>query len=483
MNEPSPPEREAPPVDWNNDGIEAGSFRDRNGRVFYMDNAVYRALSLEALKNWELLSSKEFFHRLLADRKVVQTERVESENIGDLPNVQGWAGYLRHETIPLVSYPYEWSFGMLKDAALLHLELLMVALEEGMTLKDASGFNVQWRGARPVFIDVPSFQSLSPGEPWVAYQQFCEMFLYPLFLQAYKNVPFHPWLRGRIDGIEGEELRKLMSLRDLFRRGVFTHLYLQARMQTRFADSNQDIKRELRKAGFSQQLVKVNVRNLSNLVQDLKWKQPHSPWSHYADENDFTGVDGTRKEDFVRRVVGARRRKLVWDLGSNTGAFSRIASENADLVIAMDSDHLAIERLYLTLRDEGNTTIHPLLYNIADPSPRVGWRLLERKSLTDRGKPDLTICLALLHHLVIGANIPLHEIVGWLRALGTELVIEFVTKEDAMVKKLLLNKADDYADYELPKFEHWLSNAFTIKRRETLPTNSRILYHALPKLA
>jgi ribosomal protein L11 methylase PrmA len=182
-------------------------------------------------------------------------------------------------------------------------------------------------------------------------------------------------------------------------------------------------------------------------------------------------------------VVGARRRKLVWDLGSNTGAFSRIASENADLVIAMDSDHLAIERLYLTLKDEGNTTIHPLLYNIADPSPRVGWRLLERKSLTDRGKPDLTICLALLHHLVIGANIPLHEIVGWLRALGTELVIEFVTKEDAMVKKLLLNKADDYADYEMPKFEHWLSNAFTIKRRETLPTNSRILYHGVPKSA
>ena len=481
MNEPSPPERDAPLVDWSSREIEPGSFRDRNGRVFYRDNAVLRGLSQEALENWELLSSKEFFHRLLADRKVVGTERVGRDSIANLPELQGWAAYLRHETIPFVSYPYEWSFGMLKDAALLHLELLTAALEEAMILKDASGFNVHWRGTKPVFIDIPSFQSLPPGEPWIGYRQFCQMFLYPLFLQSYKNVPFHPWLRGRIDGIDAEDLNRLMSLRDYLRRGVFTHVYLQAKMQVDYSNTRKDVKTELRNAGFSKQLIESNVRNLSNLVQDLRWRQSRSGWSHYHDENSYAAAERNQKQDFVRRVVRIRRWKLVWDLGSNTGVFSRIASENSELVIAMDADHLAIERLYQALKVEGNTNIHPLVNDIADPSPGVGWRLLERKSLIERGKPDLTLCLALIHHLVIGASIPLKEVIDWLGDLGTDLVIEFVTKEDPMVKKLLLNKVDDYSDYELPKFEHWLSNAFTIERRETLTSNSRILYHASKK--
>lgn len=483
MNEPSSPEKKSRTVDLTSSEIEPGSFRDRNGRVFYWEGAVFRGLSQDALANWKLLSSKDFFHRLVADRKIVATERVGLDGLAVSSELQGWSGYLRHEKIPFVSYPYEWSFGMLKDAALLQLELLMLALDDDMTLKDSSGFNFQWRGAKPVFIDVPSFEPLTPGEPWVGYQQFCEMFLFPLFLQAYKNVPFHPWLRGRIDGIEGEQLRKLMSLRDLFRRGVFTHLYLQSRMQTRFEDTNQDLRRDLRKAGFSQQLIKVNVRNLSHLVQGLKWKEPDSRRSHHSDESTCSDVDRRQKEDFVKGVVGARRRRLVWDLGCNTGALSRIASENADLVIAMDSDHLAVERLYSALKDEGSTRIQPLLYDIADPSPRVGWRLLERKSLTDRGMPDLTLCLALIHQLVIGANIPLNEVIGWLRDLGSELVIEFVPKEDPMVEKLLSNRLDEFTDYDLKKFENWLSAAFTIKRREELSTSSRILYHAVPKSA
>ena len=483
MNDPSLPAHESRTTETDLIDVEPGSFRDRNGRVFYLDGAVFRGLSQDALDNWELLSSKEFFHRLLTAGKIVSTERVDPDGLAVSSELQGWAGYLRHERVPFVSYPYEWSFGMLKDAALLQLELLRLALDDDMTLKDSSGFNFQWRGAKPVFIDVPSFEPLKPGEPWIGYQQFCEMFLFPLFLQAYKNVPFHPWLRGRIDGIEGEQLRKLMSVRDLFRRGVFAHLHLQSRLRTRFADTNRDVKRDLREAGFGQQLIKANVRNLSQLVQGLKWKQSDSPWSQHADESARSDVERRQKEDFVKGLVAARPRKLVWDLGSNTGAFSRIASENAELVIAMDSDHVAVERLYLALRDEGNTSIHPLLFDIADPSPRVGWRLLERKSLTDRGKPDLTLCLELLHHLVIGANIPLNEIIGWLRDLDSELVIEFVPKSDPVVKKLLLNRPDEFTDYDLAKFENWLSDAFTIKRREELPTSSRILYQAVPRSA
>lgn len=462
--------------------VEPGSFRDRHGRVFYDGDAVLRGVSQPALDDWEMLEAAPFFQRLHGEGKIVRTRRVEREAVD--PALRGeWAGFLEHERIPFVSYPYEWSFGMLKDAALLQLELLDGALEADMILKDASAFNVQWRGASPVFIDTPSFQRLSPGEPWSGYRQFCQMFLYPLFLQAYKDVAFQPWLRGSIDGIPVEDCARLMSARDLLRRGVLTHVVLQARMQASYAQTRQDVRRELKSAGFRKELIAANARRLTGLVERLSWRQARSAWSHYAAEHSYTDADHARKAAFVREVVHERPRRLVWDLGCNTGTFSRIAAENAAYVVAMDADHLAVERLYQSLKAEGVTTILPLVNNLADPSPALGWRLLERKSLPERGRPDLTLVLALIHHIVIGANIPLPEFIAWLSGLGTDLVIEFVTREDPMVQTLLRNKEDQYDDYQLEVFEASLERSFSIVRREPLGSGTRILYHARNRAA
>ena len=462
--------------------LEPSSFRDRQARIFYYGGAVYRGLNEQALKEWERLSSAQFFSRLVRERKLIPTERADHVASALLPGREQWAAILKHQKIPFVSYPYEWSFGMLKDAALLQLELLLATLDEGMILKDSSPFNVQWQGAEPVFIDLTSFHELRPGDPWVGYRQFCQLFLYPLLLLAYKNIPFQPWLRGSLEGIQPDHCLQLMSARDYARPGVVTHVYLQARAQARYGGTKRDIRAELRGAGFDARLIKANAQGLYKLVQRLTWQCERSTWSDYASQSPYQAADAERKAAFVREIVSARRWTLVWDMGCNTGAFSRIAAEHADYVVALDADQVAIERFYQALKAEQHTKILPLLANVADPSPNLGWRGLERKALEERTKPDLVLCLALAHHLVISANIPLDELVDWLADLGADVIIEFITKSDPMVQALLHNKDDQYADYDKEYFERRLSSRFTIARQETLASGNRILYHATTAL-
>lgn len=386
---------------------------------------------------------------------------------------------LRHERVPVVSYPYEWTFGMLRDAALLELELLLGALDDGLVLKDGTPYNVQWHGARPVFVDVGSFERLRPGEPWAGYRQFCTLVLYPLLLQAYKGVPFQPWLRGSLEGIEPAEMRRLLSLRDRFRRGVLTNVVLHARLESRYAE--REVKADLKRAGFHAELIKANARKLAKLVRRLEWEPGRTAWSGYGEANPYDDADAAAKESFVREAAGARRRALLWDLGCNDGRYTRLAAQEADYAVAVDADAAVVEALYRALRDEGSETILPLVGNVADPSPGLGWRGLERRPLADRGRPDLALALALVHHVALSANVPVHSFLDWLAELRTELVIEFPTREDPMVERLLARKGPGAnPDYDTETFERALEERWRVERRQTLPSGTRILYRALP---
>ena len=464
---------------------EPGSFRDRTSRVFYQDGAVLRGLNARAVQEWDVLKTQPFFRQFMAEGKIVHTEQLEPSGSSPSPYAgQGnehWSAILRHRTVPFISYPYEWPFSLLQDAALLTLELQAAALRADMTLKDATPFNVQWSGSQPVFIDIPSFERLRPGEPWVGYRQFCQLFLYPLFLQAYKDLPFQPWLRGNLDGIEPAQCAQLMSLRDMLRPGVLSHVVLQAKAEASYARTERNLKKDLRQAGFHKALIQANVSRLQKQVTKLTWRQTRSTWSGYTDALPYTDSEIAQKADFVRRVTHSRRWNLVWDLGCNTGTFSRIAAENAEYVLAMDIDALVIERLYCALKTEHVRNVLPLISNVADPAPNLGWRGLERKALVERGRPDLTLCLALLHHVVISAHIPLGEFISWLASLGTALVIEFVTRDDPMVQTLLRHKADHYTDYDLAYFERCLADAFEIDQQEMLESGTRLLYYARSK--
>ena len=464
-------------------GLEPGSFRDPDSRIFYTADGVFRALSEQGLSDFRALESTRLFERFTGEGRLVRTEALDGSS--EVPDAltRECAGVLRHERIPFVSYPYEWPFSMLKDAALLQLDLLLAALDEDVVLKDSSPYNVQFRGAAPVFVDVGSFERLKEGEPWVGYRQFCMLFLYPLLLQALKDVPYHPWLRGSIDGISPAQIRSLMSFRDRFRRGLTSHVFLHARLEHRHAARGGEVKRELRAAGFKKELIVANVRKMRKLVGRLDWSPPAGVWTEYGEKNSYTDEDAERKSEFVRRAATEGGPfGLAWDIGCNNGRYSQIAAEGASYVVAVDADQGPVELLYRELREAGSESILPLTMNLADPSPNLGWRGLERKAMPERGRPNLILALALVHHVAISANVPVREFVDWLAALGSSLVIEFPTREDAMVRQLLAPKREGlHPDYELGFFERCLADAFDVERRERLASGTRVLYFARPK--
>jgi hypothetical protein len=472
--------------------FDAGSYRDREGRVFYGESGeVFRALGSRALREWEHLHASRFFQQALAEGKIVGTSApgdvrraLELCAAADGSPQGGWAGVLQHERIPFITYPYEWPFGMLQDAALLQLDLLQAALAENFTLKDGTSYNVQWVGAKPTFIDVVSFERVTPGQPWAGYRQFCQTALFPLMLQAHRGIGFHPLLRGKLEGITPAECAKLLSWQNLFRRGVMTHVWLHARLERNTALRDSNLRQELPRAGFDKSLISSNATALAQIIRRLRWS-PASEWSEYATQKTYSSSDAQRKANFVRAAAGAAPIRLAWDLGCNIGEYSRIVAEHADYVVAMDADHPTVERLYQQLKAASDLPVArkivPLVGNVADPSPGLGWRGAERKLLAARGRPDFTLCLALVHHLVIGAGIPMRELLEWLAGLCTRLVIEFVDRPDPMVQNMLRNRRDQCADYDPDLFDRWLNEFFEVMRSERLDSGTRTLYYACPR--
>jgi hypothetical protein len=444
-----------------------------------LNGRIGRALDPSARAEWKALSLTRFFKEFTAQGRLVDTRECPA---GEISLEEPWVTALEHAPLPFISYPYEWSFSMLKDAALLQLEILEAALREDMILKDSSPFNIQWSGAHPVFIDMASFVRLQPGEPWVGYRQFCQLFLFPLMIQSYKGTPFQPWMRARLEGVTPEEMSHFFGWGDVLRPGILLDVFLQARLDAQWSRrKDMEARQELRAAGFHKTLIENNARRLKKVVNGLKWRPDASEWSDYARQRTYSLGDYESKKSFVEKIVSRQNRRLVADLGSNTGDFARLAARHADLVLALDADPWVIDMLYRDLKAEGNRRIIPLTMNLADPSPAQGWKGEERSAFLQRMKPDVVLALALLHHLSITSHIPLHEIVGWLAAMGGEVVVEFVRKEDPMVQKLLLNKTDIYVDYNQENFENLLGKTFEIREKLSLMGGNRWLYHAVPR--
>jgi SAM-dependent methyltransferase len=459
--------------------LEPGSFRDPDSRVVMSDGRVLRLLSERGLADWKALSSSPLFAELVQEGKLVGTREAVVQELPPGALTGEVAAVLEHEVVPFVSYPYEWTFGMLRDAAVLQLELVRRSIGAGMILKDSSPYNVQFRGSRPVFIDVGSFERLREGEPWAGYRQFCMLFLYPLLLESWKGVPFQPWLRGSLAGITPETFRSVLSRRDLLRRGAFTHVALHARLERRHQEDEGDVKGDLRASGFRKELILANVGSLERRVARLTPRPRRSAWSAYEPTTSYADADAKRKETFVSAALASERPRVVWDLGCNDGRFSRMAAETAEHVVAVDADPVVVDRLYEELKTEAAARVLPLTMDLTDPSPGQGWKGAERKSLEDRGRPDLALCLALVHHLSIGGNVPIADLLDWFRGLAGSLVIELATPDDPMVRKMLARKRpEDHPDYRRDWFERCLDERFTVVDSEVLSSGTRVLYHA-----
>ncbi|HYF44679.1 MAG TPA: hypothetical protein VD926_00620, partial [Acidimicrobiales bacterium] len=297
---------------------------------------------------------------------------------------------LRHERIPVVTYPYEWSFEMLRDAAKLQLDLVAKALDEDLVTKDASAYNVQFVGARPTFIDVGSFERLRAGEPWYGYRQFHMHFLLPLMLQAHRGITFQPLLRADVEGVNPVDARRMMSFWDLVsprKKGTLLHVAGMARAEQ--ASSKRDVKSELKASGMRKEVLVAQIRNLRKLVEKIRDRRADTEWAHYSDRSHYTDADLQAKERFVSSVAEAVKPKLAWDLGANDGHFSRLVAEQGAYVIAADGDHHAIDGLYRSLRETGDERILPMVLDLADPSPNRGWRGRERLAFGERSRPEL----------------------------------------------------------------------------------------------
>lgn len=459
--------------------FDPGSFRDRDSRVLAGERpeTLHRVLSQRGYLAWKELEKTKLFAAATADGRLIATRELGRAAPA------GWVAVLEHERLPWVAYPYEWSFGMLRDAALLQLELIDQALAEGLLLKDATPYNVLFRGAKPVFVDIGSFEAWRPGEPWAAYLQFCQLFFYPLLLQAYADLPFQPLLRGALEGpTPAQASACLPRWRDRWRPGVFRDVYLQAKFQEKLQGRERGVREELRRAAFPKELIHHNLRRLRGIVAGLRWQKRGSEWADYAEDNSYDATSRELKENFVAAETRRLPCHLVYDLGANTGAYSRLAARHASWVVALDGDALAVERHYQRLRAEGPTNILPLVMDLANPSPALGWRHAERASFADRGRPDLVLALALLHHLSLSAHVPIAELVAWLASFGGRVVVEFVDKTDPMAVRLLRNKVDIYDDYRQDHFEAELTRHFRVVAREAIPAAPRTLY-ALEPLA
>lgn len=450
--------------------INDGSFRDPGGFVFESNGRLYRQINAVFAREFDAFLASGLYDRLVGEGLLVpHTERPLHDVESPSPAL-AWK-IVEPERVAFVSYPYEWCFSQLKDAALATLSIQKLALEHDQTLRDASAFNIQFRDGRPVLIDTLSFEPYREGEPWVAYRQFCQHFLAPLALCAHADVRLSSLSRIFVDGVPLDLASRLLPARTRLHPALLLHIHLHARSQRRYAGAT-----TVRRRPVSRLALRGLIDNLTAAVRRMRWRPAGTEWGDYYDATNYTGAAVESKprivEDFIRRS-GAR---TVWDLGANTGVFSRLASELGLATVAFDVDPAAVEKNYLEVRRRDERNLLPLVTDLTNPSPALGWDHRERASLADRGPADLVLALALIHHLAISNNVPLGRVAQFLARVGRNLVIEFVPKADSQVQRLLATRADIFPDYHPEGFLRAFEGCFELVESRAVEGSQRTLH-------
>lgn len=455
------------------DPVDAGSFRDPSGFVFRRAGTLFRQVNLVHREHFELFLSSGLYATLVEDGLLVPHDDV-GPGAAAAP---GALTVIRPEPVEIISYPYEWCFSQLKDAAQATLRIQKRAMEFGMSLRDASAYNIQFHRGRPVLIDTLSFEMAREGAPWVAYGQFCKHFLAPLALAAYVDVRLIQLARIHIDGLPLDLASRLLPRKTRRRLGLQMHIHLHARAQKRYEGDAAPGKAGGKTRTMSRRGLAGLVDNLEATVRRLSWEPPKSVWTEYYGEADHYSHEAhERKRDLVAKLVEEAAPRTVWDLGANTGMLSRIAAERGASVASWEMDPGCVEASYREVVQKGETNILPLVLDLANPSPAIGWESRERASLEERGPADLVLALALVHHLAIGNNVPLPRLAAYLRRLGRALLIEWVPKDDPKVQTLLASREDVFPTYTRDEFERAFGAVFEIERAEPLPGSGRVLY-------
>jgi len=452
--------------------VDPASFRDPSGFVFRRDGSLYRQVQASGAADWTAFRSTGLYERLAADRLIVEHHDQPLE----LAAVSGSVAVIRPRMIDVISYPYEWSFSQLKEAALLTLELQARALDAGMRLKDASAYNIQLDAGRPILIDSLSFELAAPTEPWPAYRQFCEHFLAPLALIAHRDARCGLMLREFIDGIPLELAARLLPGRTRLNLGLSAHIHLHAGAQRRAANEPppaagaQKPERRISETGQ-----RALLDSLRRTVEGLRW-QPSSHWSEYASTTSYSDAATASKGEIVREMLASVGGRSAWDVGANTGVYSAMAADAGYRVVAWDQDAASVDAHWRRVRGDGNPAILPLICDLANPSPAIGWALEERSSFLNRGEPDVMLALALVHHLAIGNNVPLPGVARLFARMAPRAIVEFVPKEDPMTRRLLAARRDIFEHYTIDGFREAFGGPFRIVREATVADSPRTIF-------
>jgi SAM-dependent methyltransferase len=444
--------------------FDPGSFRDPEGRVFKHHGRVFRRLSIGAEKRVARLVNDGTIDHLVKAGLLIDSWLIPVAEAG-VTEIRPEEGVMEHRLVPVITHGFEWSFAMLRDAALLTLDVILECLSRDLMLKDATPYKVMLLDGRPIFIDTLSIEDYREGQPWEGYGQFCRGFLFPLMLQAYKGLDFQPFLRTSVWGPTAGEMARIMSLRDRFRRGVFKNVAMQAYFDRLFGDQDVRKKGNTSSPKIDKRIIEANVKGLPRLVRDLDKHGPKSAWIAYERTHSYSDEEADRKRDFCTAGITHLGARHVLDLGCNTGFIADAVARSCgavDSVIAVDLDPAVIDVLYRRQRESGTGKVVPVVSDLLDPSPAISWALRERGSFFDRLHGDAFLALALVHHVCISGNIPIKEFVAALATLAPAGILEWVDKEDAMVQVLLRNREDIFPDYTWTAFLAAVSEKFDL---------------------
>jgi hypothetical protein len=452
------------------EGNILSSFRDPSGFLFVQDGLIYRQVNVLYRNHYDHLL-KSGLYQDLVDAGLLIAHTEASLNLTRSDDAYK---VIQPEEVPFISYPYEWSFSQLKAAALATLEIQKRALAFGMSLKDCSAYNIQFVRGKPVLIDTLSFELYQDGLPWVAYRQFCQHFLAPLALMSYRDIRLNHLLRVYIDGIPLDLAASLLPFRSRFKLPLLLHIHLHARSQQHFSDKMVD--REIGRGRVSLQSLLGLIDNLGSAVKKLRWSPQGTDWADYYQDDSYDSVGIEHKKQLVADFLDEAVPKTVWDLGSNIGLFSRIAANKGIPTISWDIDPGCVDINYRQVVANGETNLLPLVLDLTNPSPAIGWENRERMSILERGPADTVLALALVHHLAISNNVPLDRIATFLAKLCSWLIIEFVPKSDPKVQKLLSTREDIFPNYTRQGFENKFDRLFVVKQSEQIRNSKRVLY-------
>lgn len=449
------------------------SFRDPSGFIFERGGILYRQVNQTYRDHYDLLMNSGLYNQLTEKGMLVQHCEVDvnERKTSDAYKV------IRPERIQFISYPYEWCFNQIKDAALLTLDLQLIALEHGMSLKDASAYNIQFHQGHPVMIDTLSFEKYVDGRPWAAYRQFCQHFLATLALMSKTDIRLNKLLLAHIDGIPLDLASALLPRSSWFKAGLLIHLHIHAKSQKKYSDTEapgSDQKKEVRPV-LQAALVEI-LKGLRRSVAKLESRFDGTEWGNYYAATNYSDVAAQTKHELVHQFLEKAQPANVWDLGGNTGVYSRIATVMNIPTVCFDIDPAAVDFNYQQVRLNNETLLLPLLLDLTNPSPGLGWEGCERDSFAHRGPVDCVMALALIHHLAISNNLPFDKIASFLCKLCRHLIIEFVPKEDSQVQRLLRSREDIFSQYDQSFFEVAFSQYFELTCQETIQNSHRTLY-------